>query len=39
MRGDINSLISEAMEVEITEKGMKGKPRKLWQESVKKDLE
>ena len=38
MRGDINSQISEIMEVEITGKRKKDQSRKSW-ESVKKDLE
>ena len=36
---DINSQICEVMEVEITEKRKKGRPRKSWEECVKKDLE
>ena len=39
MRGDINSQISEVMEVEITWKRKKGRPRKSLEECVKKDLE
>ena len=39
MRGDINSQISEVMEVEITWKRKKGQPRKSWEECVKKDLD
>ena len=39
MRGDINSQIREVIEVEITEKRKKGRPRKSWKECVKKDLE
>ena len=39
MRGDINSQINEAMEVEVTGKRKKGRPRKSWEECVKKDLE
>ena len=39
MRGYMNSLIREAMEVEITGKRKKGRPRKSWEECVKKDLE
>ena len=39
MCGDINSKIREVMEVEITGKRKKGRPRKLWEECVKKDLE
>ena len=39
MRGDINSLIHEVMEVEITGKRKKGRPRKSWEGCVKKDLE
>ena len=39
MHGDINSQIRHAMEVEITGKKKKGRPRKSWEECVKKDLE
>ena len=39
MRGNINSQIHEVMEVEITGKRKKGRPRKSWEECVKKDLE
>ena len=39
MRGDINSQIREVMEVEVTGKRKKGRPRKSWEECVKKDLE
>ena len=39
MRGDINSQIHEVMEVEVTGKRKKGRPRKSWEECVKKDLE
>ena len=39
MRGDINSQISDVKNVEITEKRKKGRPRKSWEECVKKDLE
>ena len=39
IRRDINSQIHEVMEVEISEKKKKGRPRKLWEECVKKDLE
>ena len=39
MRGDINSQINEAMEVEVTGKRKKGRPRKSWEECVKKDLD
>ena len=39
MRGDISSQICEVMELEITRKRKKGRPRKLWEECVKKDLE
>ena len=39
MCGDINSQIREAMEVELTGKRKKGRPRKSWEECVKKDLE
>ena len=38
MRGNINSQICEVMEVEITGK-KKDRPRKLWEECIKKDLE
>ena len=37
--GDINSQIREAMEVEITKERRKGRPRKLWEECARKDLE
>ena len=39
MSGNINSQIREVMEVEITGKRKKGRPRKSWEECVKKDLE
>ena len=39
MRGDINSQICEIMEVEMTGKKKKGRPRKSWEQCVKKDLE
>ena len=39
MHGDINSQIREVMEVEITGKREKGRPRKSWEKCVKKDLE
>ena len=39
MRGDINSQIREVMEVEITGKRKKGRPRKSREECVKKDLQ
>ena len=39
MHGDINSQIREVMDVEITGKRKKGRPRKWWEEFVKKDLE
>ena len=39
IRGDINSQIREVIEVEITGKRKKGRPRKSWEECVKKDLE
>ena len=39
MFGDISSQILEVMEVEITGKRKKGRPKKLWEECVKKDLE
>ena len=35
MHGDINSQIREVMEVEITGKRKKGRPRKWWEECVK----
>ena len=38
MFGDINSQICEVMEIEITKK-RKGRPRKSWEECIKKDLE
>ena len=37
MRG--NSQIREVMDLEITGKSKKGRPRKIWEECVKKDLE
>ena len=37
--GDINSQIQEVMEVEITGKRKKGRPRKSWEECLKKNLE
>ena len=39
MRGDINSQIREVTEVEITGKRKKGRPKNLWEECIKKDLE
>ena len=39
MRGDIDSQIREVMEVEITGKRKKGRPRKSWEECIKKDME
>ena len=39
MHGDMNSQMREVMEVEITGKRKKGRPIKLWEEYVKKDLE
>ena len=36
---DINSQIGEVMELEITGKRKKGRPRKSWEECVKKELE
>ena len=36
---DIDSQIREVMEVETTGKMKKGRPRKSWEECVKKDLE
>ena len=38
-RRDINSQIREAMEDEITGKRKKGRPRKSWEECVKKDFQ
>ena len=35
MHGDINSQICEVMKVKITQKRIKGRPRKLWEEYVK----
>ena len=37
--GDINSKIRDTTEVEITGKRKKGRPRKSWEQYVKKDLE
>ena len=39
MCGDINWQIRKVMEVEITGKRKKGRPRKSWEECIKKDLE
>ena len=39
IRGDINSQIREVTEVEITGKRKDGRPRKSWEECLKKDLE
>ena len=39
MRGDITSQIGEVMEVKITGKKKNGRPRKSWEECIKKDLE
>ena len=39
MRGDINSQIREVMEVEVSGKRTKGRPRKSWEECIKKDLD
>ena len=39
MHRNVNSQIREVMEVEISGKKKKGRPRKLWEECVKKDLE
>ena len=39
MRGNINSQIYEVMELEIIGERKKGRPRKSWEECVKKDLE
>ena len=39
MCGDISSQVCEVMEVETTGKRKKGRPRKSWEECVKKDLE
>ena len=38
MRGYINSQIREVMEVEITGNRKEGRPRKSWEECVKKAL-
>ena len=38
-RRDINSQIREAMEDEITGKRKKGRPRRSWEECVKKDFQ
>ena len=38
MREDNNSQICEVMEVEITGKRKKGRPRKSWEKHAKKDL-
>ena len=35
MHGDISSQICEVMKVKITQKRIKGRPRKLWEEYVK----
>ena len=37
--GDINFQIREVMQVEVTGKRKKNRPRKSWEECVKKDLE
>ena len=39
MPGNINSQIGEVMQVKLTGKRNKGQPRKLWKDSIKKDLE
>ena len=39
MRGDIDSQIQEVMEDEITGKRKKGRPRKSWENCMKKDME
>ena len=39
MRGNIDSQIREIMEVEITGKRKKGRPRKSREECIKKDIE
>ena len=39
MRGDISSQTQEVIEVETTGKRKKARPRKLWEECLKKDLE
>ena len=39
MRGNINPQICGDTEVEITEKKKKGRPRKSWEECIKKNLE
>ena len=38
MRGDVNFQIREVIEVEITRKRKKGRPRKLWDECLKNDM-
>ena len=38
IRRDINSQIHEVMKIEITGKRKKGRPRKSWEECVKRDL-
>ena len=38
MRGDINSQMREVMDVEIAGKRKKGRPRKSWDEGIKKEL-
>ena len=39
IRRDINSEIREVIELEITGKRKKGRPRRSWEECVNKDLE
>ena len=39
MHGDISPQKCEVMEVELTGKRKKGRPRKSWEYCVKKDLE
>ena len=39
MHREFNSQMCEVMEVEITGKRKKSRPRKLWEECVKKDFE
>ena len=39
IRRDIHFQIREVMELEITGERKKGRPRKLWEECVNKDLE
>ena len=39
MREEVNSSIRYVMGIKITGKRKKGRPRKLWEECIKKDLE